>query len=102
MFLLYLFLGEIPKETCDPETKERYGLPLFMNSSGVVIKTAVGLMMAAIGVNIIVCDFFPSFTSSAFMAALAELMLGVFLTTIPLICVLLSTLIYCGLLAYEG
>lgn len=102
MFLLYMFLGEIPTETSDPETKERYGLPLFMNSSGVVIKTAVELIIAAIVVGIIVCDFFPSVTSSAAIAAFAEYMLGVFLTTIPFICVLVTTLIYSGLLMCEG
>jgi hypothetical protein len=98
MFFLYLLLHEIPTETYDPETKVQYGLPLLLHVSGEVFKTAVEMLIVAIKVFVIVGNFFPSFSLSPAKDALAEYMLGVFLTTIPFICMLIATLIYCGLL----
>ena len=92
-----MLLREIPKETRDPDTKDRY-FGFFLHVCSDVVKTAVEMIIAAITVDIIVGDFFPSFSLSPAKDALAEYMLGVFLTTIPCLSVLLTTLIYSGLL----
>ncbi len=91
MFFLYLLLRELPTETCDPETRARYGIPLLLHVSAVFVKIALELIIAAIAVDIIVVgDFFPS--------ALAEYMLSVLLMTTPCVCVLITSLIYSGMM----
>jgi hypothetical protein len=100
MFLLYMLLREIPTDTRDPDTKDRH-FGFFLHVSSEVVKSAVEMIIAAITVDIIVGDFFPSCSLSPAKDALAEYMLGVFLTTIPCICVLITTLIHTGFLIEE-
>lgn len=94
MLFLYMLLREIPTETCDPQTKERYGLPLVLHVFGEVITTAIELIMAVFAMDIVAGGFVPADLHDC----LAEYLVGGLVMLVPGICLLITTLIYSGLL----
>mmetsp|Transcript_43452 Transcript_43452/g.74159 ORF Transcript_43452/g.74159 Transcript_43452/m.74159 type:complete len:121 (+) Transcript_43452:337-699(+) len=117
MFFLYLLLREIPTETSDPNTKERYaGLPLLLHVSFEVTRTVVELVASLILVDLLAeflagSLFFGGCTggcvggasSSSLLSVelkecLAEYVLGFCCVVVPGICVLIMGLLYSGLL----
>mmetsp|Transcript_43453 Transcript_43453/g.74161 ORF Transcript_43453/g.74161 Transcript_43453/m.74161 type:complete len:120 (+) Transcript_43453:337-696(+) len=116
MFFLYLLLREIPTETSDPNTKERYaGLPLLLHVSFEVTRTVVELVASLILVDLIVTNCYGCFAGGGIIGVggagggasllsmelkecLAEYVLGFCCVVVPGICVLIMGLLYSGLL----
>ena len=94
MLLLYMLLREIPTETCDPQTKERYGLPLILHVVGEIITAVLELVMAVIAMDIVAGRFVPTDLHDC----LAEYLVDGLVMIVPGICLLITGLIYSGLL----
>mmetsp|Transcript_56500 Transcript_56500/g.120004 ORF Transcript_56500/g.120004 Transcript_56500/m.120004 type:complete len:98 (+) Transcript_56500:477-770(+) len=94
MFFFYMLLRGIPTETSDPDTKERYGLPLVLHILGEVVKTVLEMLMAVIVIDIVAGGIFPADAKDC----LAEYLVNFLMIVIPSICCLISALLYGGIL----
>ena len=94
MIALYHLLRGIPTDTSDPQTKERYGLPLVLHVVGEVLSTVVLLLMGLIALDILFEDCVPSDLKEGLMEHLVQFLV----VMVPSISVLITGLLYGGLL----
>mmetsp|Transcript_37578 Transcript_37578/g.69529 ORF Transcript_37578/g.69529 Transcript_37578/m.69529 type:complete len:98 (-) Transcript_37578:322-615(-) len=94
MFFLYILLRGIPTETSNPDTKERYGIALILHIFGEVVKTVLEMLMAVIAVDIIAGGIFPADARDC----LADYFVSFLMVVVPGICILISGLLFSGLL----
>ena len=94
MFFLYVLFCGIPTETSDPDTKERYGLPLILHVFGEVVTTVLELLMAIIIIDIVAGGTFPADAKDC----LAEYFVHFLMVVVPGICFLITALLFSGLL----
>jgi len=93
IFVLYILRG-IPKETSDPQTKEPYGVSLILHVIGEVITTVVELLMAIIAFDIVLGGFIPADLKECLVDCMANGLMYI----VPGICVLITGLIYSGVM----
>ncbi len=99
MYSVYKLLREIPTETCDPQTKERYGLTLILHVFGEVFTTFLELIMAVVAMDIAIESIIPSSEAySVVKECLLEYFMGGLVILVPTICMLITALIYSGLM----
>lgn len=94
MLLLYMLIRESPTETCDPETKQRYGLSVILHVFGGVITHVLELIMATIAIDVVAGSLLPTDLHDC----LAEYLVGGIVMIVPGICLLITMLIWSGLL----
>lgn len=94
MLFLHMLLREIPVETRDPDTKDLYGLALILHVSVQVVATMLEMLMAFVALDVMV----DGLISVDMTSCLVEYMVGGFTILLPGICLLISILIYTGLL----
>jgi hypothetical protein len=95
MLSLYALLGNFPPETSDPHTKERYGLvPLVLHVLMQVVAGVLELLMIFVAIDVVTDELIPAEIKNELVTYLA----GGLAVMIPSICLLISGLIYSGLL----
>ena len=94
MILLHLLLNEIPTEVRDPDTKERYAFPLFLHVLGQVVMAVLELLMAIVAIDISAGDAVPAYARDCLAEGLAD---GLMIL-VPSIWLLITGLLYSGLL----
>ena len=93
MMLLMLLRGT-PVETRDPDTKALYGFALILHVSVQVIATIFELLMAFVAFDVVV----DGLVSADMTSYLIEYIIGGVFILLPGTCLLISILIYTGLL----
>ena len=89
-----MLLREIPTETRDPVTKDRYGLCLVLHVVGQVLTTVLELLMACHAIDFIVGSLVPKEPELCLSKGLIEgLMIAV-----PGICLLIIVLVRIGVM----
>ena len=94
MLFLHMLLREIPVETRDPDTKDLYGLALILHVSVQVVATMLEMLMAFVALDVMV----DGLISVDMTSCLVEYMVGGLTILLPGICLLISILMYTGLL----
>lgn len=94
MLFLHMLLREIPVETRDPDTKDLYGFALILHVSVQVIATMLEMLMAFVALDVMV----DGLISVDMTSCLVEYMVGGLIILLPGICLLISILMYTGLL----
>ena len=99
MYSVYKLLREIPTETCDPSTKERYyRLTLILHVFGELFTTLLELVMAVVVMDIAVENILSYSSEEAYWLVVKEVFLEYFMRGLAIlvttICVLITALIY--------
>ncbi len=92
--MLLMLLRGTPAETRDPDTKALYGFALILHVSVQVIATIFELLMAFVAFDVVV----DGLVSADMTRNLMEYILGGVLILLPGICLLISSMLYTGLL----
>ena len=94
VLLLHMLLREAPIETRDPDTKALYGFALILHVSGQVIATILDMLMAFVAFDVIV----DGLVAADMTSCVVDYMVGGLIILLPSICLLISVLMYTGLL----
>lgn len=94
MLVLHMILRGMPVETRDPDTKSLYGFALILNVSAQVIAAFLKMLMAFVAFDVIA----DGLVATDLTRCMIEYIVGGLTILLPGICLLISTLIYSGLM----
>jgi len=94
MLLVHMILRGLPVETRDPDTKSLYGFALILNVSGQVVAAFLKMLMAFVAFDVIA----DGLVATDLTRCMVEHLVGGLIILLPGMSLLISMLIFSGLL----